>query len=333
MEKLEILKAENNFTIANSNAINILTGSEIMFRGIRTSSGNQTSKLKSLAGITTWVLEEAEEMDNEDEFDKIDQSVRQKNNQNRIILVMNPATKEHWIYQRFFEQAGVQPGFNGIKDDTCYIHTTYLDNAENLNPSIINQYNLMKARNPKKYEHQVMGGWIDRAEGVVFEHWEFGKFDDSIPFIFGQDFGYSVDPTTLIKVAIDQKRKVIYLHECLYRTGMSTDMIAFENKEHAQQSLIVGDSAEPRLIAELKAKGCRMVAAIKGPDSVRSGLMKMRDYKLIVSPTSRNIGKELNNYVWDDKKSNVPIDDYNHTIDAARYAFDRLSRKREFVAV
>ena len=104
------------------------TGSSIIFKGIKTSAGNQTAALKSLQGITTFVLDEAEELINEDDFDKIDQSVRAKNKPNRVILILNPTTKEHWIYQRFFAAKAVNGGHNGCKDNVTYIHTTFKDN-------------------------------------------------------------------------------------------------------------------------------------------------------------------------------------------------------------
>ena len=334
-EKIDLMQKNPDFDVNRNEIKNVVTDSSIIFSGIKTSSGNQTANLKSLQGITTWVLDEAEEMTDGETFDTIDLSVRNKQMQNRIILIMNPASKEHWVYKRFFQQAGVQPGFNGVKNDVTYIHTDYRDNKEHLADSYLRQIAEIKRLNPAKYQHKILGSWMDKAEGVIFENWELGEFDNSLPFIFGQDFGYSVDPTTLIKVAIDEKRKIIYLQELLYRTGLSTDMIAFENKQKAKDGLIVADSAEPRLIAELKAKPhhCNIVPAQKGPDSVRSGIAKMRDYKMIVTSESVNLVKELNNYIWSDKKSNVPVDDYNHCIDAARYAFERLSRKRTFVAV
>ena len=102
-EKIEMLGYENSFYTTKDEIVNKNTGSKILFRGIKTSSGDQTANLKSLQGITTWVMDEAEELVDEDIFDKIDLSVRQKGRDNRIILILNPTTKEHWIYERFFE--------------------------------------------------------------------------------------------------------------------------------------------------------------------------------------------------------------------------------------
>ena len=103
LEKIEALDVSEHFEINKSEIVNKLTGSDIIFRGIKTSSGNQTASLKSLQGIGVWVLDEAEELVDEETFDKIDLSIRQKGVHNRIILILNPTTKEHWIYKRFFE--------------------------------------------------------------------------------------------------------------------------------------------------------------------------------------------------------------------------------------
>ena len=102
IEKTSLMDVEHVFRINKADITNIFTGSDILFRGIKTSAGNQTANLKSLQGVTTWIMDEAEELIDEDIFDTIDLSVRQKDQQNRIILILNPTTKERWIYKRFF---------------------------------------------------------------------------------------------------------------------------------------------------------------------------------------------------------------------------------------
>jgi phage terminase large subunit len=102
-QKIELLELEPLFDVNRGEIRNKKSGSLIMFKGLKTSSGDQTANLKSLQGVTTWVLDEAEELIDESTFDKINLSIRQKGVQNRIILILNPATKEHWIYKRFFE--------------------------------------------------------------------------------------------------------------------------------------------------------------------------------------------------------------------------------------
>ena len=139
IEKIELLNRGGDFHITKDEVINKRTNSKILFRGIKTSSGNQVANLKSLQGVTTWVLDEAEELVDESIFDTIDLSVRQKGKQNRVILILNPTTKEHFIYQRFFEAKGVNEGINATHGDTTYIHTTYLDNIDNLSESYHNE--------------------------------------------------------------------------------------------------------------------------------------------------------------------------------------------------
>jgi len=319
-EKIELLKLNGSFDVNRSEIVNKVSGSEIIFKGLKTSSGDQTANLKSLQGVTTWILDEAEELTDETIFDKINLSVRQKGVQNRVILILNPATKEHWIYKRFFEEAGVKQGFNGVKGNVTYIHTTYLDNLQNLHQSFIDEIERVKQTNIKKFNHVILGGWLDKAEGVVFANWKFGDFNpDNLQVSFGQDFGFSIDPTTLIEVAIDKSKRKIYVKELLYKPKLTTSEIAQINLIHAQANLIIADSAEPRLITELKSKGCNIKGTEKGAGSISAGIALMQDFEIIVESNSQNIAKELNNFVFADKGSNLYIDKYNHAIDAIRY--------------
>lgn len=320
IEKIELLGYQDMFYITKDEIVNKVTGSKILFRGIKTSSGNQVANLKSLQGVTTWVLDEAEELVDESIFDTIDLSVRQKGIQNRVIMIMNPTTKEHFIYQRFFEAKGVQEGSNITKGDTTYIHTTYLDNLDNLSESYLAQIEDIKLRRPKKFKHQILGGWLDKAEGVIFENWTIGEFKHVGKSVFGQDFGFSVDPTTLVETNIDKTNKKIYLKLHYYKPSLTTTQIAELNNRIAKDSLIIADSAEPRLISELMSKGNNILPTIKGQCSVTYGIGMMQDFDLIVDPDSTELIKELNNYCWLEKKSSTPVDDFNHAIDAIRYA-------------
>lgn len=320
IEKLELLKIFDDFYITKDEIKNKRSGSKIIFKGIKTSSGDQTANLKSLQGVTTFVLDEAEELTSEDTFDKIDLSVRQQGKHNRVILILNPTTKEHWIYKRFFEEKGVQEGTNETKDNITYIHTTYLDNIENLSDSYLNQIEEIKKRRPEKFKHQLMGAFLNKSEGVIFTNWSIGKFKKVGVSVYGQDYGFSNDPSTLVETNIDTSNKIIYLRECFYLPKLTTSEIARLNTQHAIDNLIVGDSAEVRLLSELKSKGCNIIPSIKGVGSIIYGISLLQDYDLIVDEQSINLIKELNNYSWLEKKSNTPIDKYNHLIDAIRYA-------------
>ena len=283
---------DDDFYVNKAEVINTKSKSDILFRGIKTSAGNQTASLKSLQGISCWVLDEAEELIDENTFDTIDLSIREKNIQNRVILILNPVTKEHWIYNRFFQSKGVEGGFNGFKD--------------------------IKHTNFKKYTHKILGGWLDKAEGVVFERWSFGDFNpDNLQTSCGMDFGFSIDPDSLTEVAIDKKHKKIYLKEHIYRNGLKSQELAQIILDKVDNKLIIADSAEPRLIADLKHLGVNIKSVKKG--TIESGITRMQDYELIVSPESTNIAKELNNYVYADKGSKLYQDSFNHAIDGIRY--------------
>ena len=319
IEKLELLGVIDQFKITKDEIINTGNGSKIIFRGIKTSSGDQTANLKSLTGITTWVMDEAEELNDEDIFDKIDLSVRNKIQENRVILILNPTTKEHFIYKRWFEDRGVSAGSNITKEDTTYIHTTYLDNIDNLSESYIKQIETMKVRRPNRYKHTIEGAWLDKAEGVIFTDWTIGEFKQVGKVVYGQDYGFSNDPSTLVKTSIDKENKVIYIQLCFYQTKLTTSEILQLNKKFAADNLIVGDSAEPRLITEL-SRDCNVVPAIKGQGSITFGISLLQDYDLVITEDSTELIKELNNYCWLEKKSQTPVDNFNHAIDALRYA-------------
>jgi len=227
IEKIELMGVESDFRITKDEIINLTTGSSIMFKGIRTSSGNQTAALKSLSGVTTFVLDEAEELTDEDTFSKIDFSIRSKIKQNRCILILNPTTKEHWIYQRFFMYPNVKEGTNGVKGDVTYIHTTYEDNKENLSDSYLEQLYDLKKRNPVKYNHQILGGWLNKAEGTIITNWKVGQFLPYDLTCFGQDFGFSTDLTTLVKVSVDKDNRRVYVKEMYGAINLSTSDIIY----------------------------------------------------------------------------------------------------------
>ena len=318
LEKITLLGYENIFSVNKAEVVNLKNRSDILFRGIKTSAGNQTASLKSLTGVSNWVLDEAEELIDEDIFDTIDLSIREKEIQNRIILILNPVTKEHWIYKRFFEDKGVEAGFNGVRDNVCYIHSTYLDNKENLSKSFLERIETLKHNNFKKYQHKIMGGWLERAEGVVFDNWSIGEFNpDRLQTSCGMDFGFSVDPDSLTEVAIDKKKQKIYLKEHIYKNGLKSQDLAQLILEKVGQKLIIADSAEPRLIADLKHLGVNIKPVKKG--TIESGITRMQDYHLVITPESTNIAKELNNYAYQDKGSKLYIDNWNHAIDGIRY--------------
>ena len=314
---IEDLGIESHFEINKTEITNKQTGVSILFRGVKTGSTSQTANLKSITGITTVVFDEFEEIPDRQIFKKIDYSVRVKGVQNRVIMIQNPSTKMFWGYEEYFLNK---------REDTTYIHTTYLDNIDNLNEDVIKDFERLKEINPKEYDNVVMGGWLDRVEGVIFTNWEHGDFDNSLPYLYGADYGFAQDPSTLIKVALDESKKVIYCEEKLYQTHLSTDQLKEVYKSIVKDDVVICDSAELRLINDLISCNINAIPTQKKPGSVLAGIKKLQGYKIVICGDGSNLIKELNNYCWIDRGTKeIPIDKHNHLIDALRYAVQYLS--------
>ena len=163
-------------------------------------------------------------------------------------------------------------------------------------------------------------GLTGTLQGAVFTNWKTGQFKEVSKAVYGQDFGFSNDPTTLVKTSIDKDNKIIYVQECFYKKQLTASDIATLNRKFAGDSLIIADSAEPRLISDLKSKGCNILPTIKGQGSVMFGISLLQDYDLIIDPNSLELIKELKNYIWLEKKSQTPCPNFDHLIDGLRYA-------------
>jgi len=326
--KLEILELEDLFHITNKEIINKLTGSKIIFKGLKTGSKVQTANLKSIEGLTVFVLDEAEELRDEEIFDTINLSIRTKDADNQVILVFNPPTKQHWLYTRWFRDSGVTPGSNITKGNATYIHTTFKDNLEHLSNDFINEMRSLEITNPAKYNNIVLGGFKDKAEGLIITNWELGIFPD-VKSEFAIDFGYSNDPSALIECYINHSKKTLHVKERIYHTGIIPSKLSEITKDITGKSLIIADSASPDVIGELANKKCNIIP-VKKPQIVER-LELLRSYKIIVDPNSKNIIEELNEYCWDPHypMGDRPIDDFNHAIDAINYYVVYRSRNRK----
>ena len=327
MEKIELDGTTKYFKTTKTDIVNKMTKSRIMFRGIKTSSGNQTAKLKSIQGITTFVCDEAEEWTSEDEFDKIMLSIRKKGIQNRIIIIMNPCDSNHFIYKKYIEKTHKLVEIDGVQvqisthPNVLHIHTTYFDNLENLSPEFLKEVEDMKVSNPEKYAHVVIGRWADVAEGAVFKKWGIVKeFPQECKKVgIGQDFGFTNDPSAAVRCGIIDNR--LYVDELFYETDMLSSAIANRLKPFSMK--VFADSQDPRLIQEIKNRGVNIYPVDKFPGSIKAGIDKIKDMEFFVTERSYNIITELRKYVWDKDKDgnyiNEPVDEYNHLMDAIRY--------------
>lgn len=327
MEKIELDGTSKYFKTTKTDVLNKRTGSRIMFRGIKTSSGNQTAKLKSIHGITVFVCDEAEEWTDEIDFEKIVLSIRQVGIDNFVIIIMNPTDSNHFIYKKYIEKTHKLVEIDGVQvqisthPNVLHIHTTYLDNLENLSPEFLKEVEDMKVNNPEKYAHVVIGRWADVAEGAVFKKWgivkEFPDFAKKVAL--ASDWGYTNDPSTGVRCGIVDNR--LYVDELFYETGMLTNAIAEKLKPWGLK--VYGDSADPRLIQEIKNRGVNIYPVDKFPGSINAGIDKIKEMELFVTERSYHIIEELRKYVWDKDKDghyiNSPVDAWNHCIDPIRY--------------
>lgn len=212
--------------------------------------------------------------------------------------------------------------------------TTNYKCNEWLDASDLKLFEDMRLHNPRRYRVAGLGDW-GIVEGLIYENWVERSFtlDDirHCQTISGLDFGYTNDPTAFLIGFIDQDAKKIYIWDEIYKKGLTNRMIYQEIQDagYAKEK-ITADSAEPKSIDELRELGLRVHGARKGRDSINNGIQYIQDYQIIVHPRCVNFLTEINNYTWDSDKFgdriNVPIDDFNHLMDALRYAVSDLQK-------
>lgn len=311
------------------------TGQKIYFRGL-----DDPLKVTSITvevGNLCWMwIEEAYEIMKEPDFDMLDESIRGEVPEGlfkQITMTFNPWNEHHWIKKRFFDAA---PDPDVLALTTNYMCNEWLDAADK------KVFDTMKKNNPRRYRVAGLGDW-GIVEGLVFENWEEKAFNmdelkriHGIKSAFGLDFGYTNDPSALWCGMIDLKGKVIYVFDEMYKHGMSNEAIEREITSMGyRKERIRADSAEPKSIDRLRDIGIsNITAARKGKDSVNNGIDFIQDFKIVVHPRCVNFITEISNYTWDTdkfgKKLNVPIDDFNHLMDAMRYALEDFVKGRSF---
>lgn len=343
-QKIELDNTEEHFYVTKTEIENRYSGSKILFRGIKTSSGRQTAKLKSIPGLTTFVCDEAEEWVDENDFDKIMLSIRKQDVQLRVIIVMNPPDVNHFIYKKYIKNTHKIIQVDGVDipisthPNVLHIHTTYLDNVDNLNEIFLDEIKEIKTKsieqctksdgtidrhkfNNSKYAHIVIGRFAELAEGVIFTNYEIiNEIPDWVKKRgIGMDFGYSNDPTAIIDCGLVDND--LYLDEICYKTRMGTGDIISVLKKYPLN--VISESADPRLVNEIHNAGIRIKAVEKYPGSIKAGIDKMLELNIKITKRSINILEEFRTYTWDKDKNdnyiNEPVDENNHAIDAARY--------------
>ena len=311
------------------------TGQKIYFRGL-----DDPLKVTSITvdvGSLCWMwIEEAYEIMNEDDFNILDVSIRGQVEDGlfkQITLTFNPWNEHHWMKKRFFDAA---PDPDILAITTNYLCNEWLDAADR------KVFETMKKQNPRRYRVAGLGDW-GIVEGLIFENWEEKAFDleaikqiAGIKSAFGLDFGYTNDPSALWCGMVDLAGKVIYVFDEMYKPGLSNERIYDTiNEMGYRKERIRADSAEPKSIDRLRDLGISNIqTARKGKDSINNGIDFIQDFKIIIHPRCVNFLTEISNYTWDvdkfGKKLNRPIDDFNHLMDAMRYALENFSKGETF---
>lgn len=332
----------------------IPTGQKIYFRGL-----DDPLKVTSITvdvGSLCWMwIEEAYEIMKEDDFDILDESIRGEVPEElfkQITLTFNPWNEHHWMKHRFFDdfvgtdsegKPKYKPRKNPLSKDgeilaltTNYLCNEWLDKAD------FKVFKRMKEQNPRRYQVAGLGNW-GIVEGLIFENWEEKAFDldniikiPGIKSAFGLDFGYTNDPSALFCGLIDLKNMVIYVFDEMYQTGLVNNAI-YKNIQGMGyvKEKITADSAEPKSIAELRELGLSHIkGARKGKDSINNGIQYIQNFHIVIHPKCVNFLTEISNYTWSvdkfGKKLNVPIDDFNHLMDAMRYALEDFVKGETF---
>ena len=316
--------------------VNVETGQKIFFRGL-----DDPLKVTSITvdvGVLCWLwIEEAYEIMQESDFDTIDESIRGEVPEGlfkQITLTFNPWNEHHWIKKRFFD---VPPDPDILAITTNYLCNEWLDEADK------KVFERMKKQNPRRYRVAGLGDW-GIVDGLVYENWHEQMFSlkqiqEQHPDLksgFGLDYGFTNDPSAAFIGFVDLETHTIYVWDEMYEKGLSNKKI-YDTlcKMGYGKDRFTAESAEPKSNAELKSYGMRVKGAEKGKDSVNNGIQWIQDCTIIIHPRCVNFLTEISNYTWEkDKfgnKRNVPIDDFNHLMDAMRYGLEQYIRNNKWL--
>lgn len=300
------------------------TGQKILFRGLDDPL-KVTSVTVNVGYLCFLWIEEAYEITNEEDFDMLDESIRGEVPDGlfkQITLTLNPWNERHWIKKRFFDAP---------KDPDIFTLTTNYKINEWLDKSDLKVFERMKENNPRRYQVAGLGHW-GIVDGLVYENWSEQEYNfdtvKNLQIVCGLDYGYTNDPTALFVGFLDRENKKLYVWDELYQKGLSNRQISDKIKSMGYgKERITADSAEPKSNDELNYLGLRVTGAKKGADSVMNGIQWIQELKIIIHPRCVNFITEIGNYSWaSDKfgnKLNKPMDEFNHEMDAMRYALEK----------
>ena len=240
-----------------------------------------------------------------------------------IIIDFNPSDPVHWLYSELIDSK---------RDDVETWVTTYQDNKF-LSPELVREIELLKSKDPDYWRVFGEGQRAVFSNRQIFPNWNYIPYSDfpDLDYHLGLDFGFSNDPTAILKVA--KKNDKLYVHELLYKTGLTNrDISNYLKAQGLNHTLMFCDSAEPKSIEELRQMDCLAKPAIKGAGSITAGISLIKEFDVYVSKESKNLINEQRTYFWQQLKDgtiiNTPIDKNNHLCDALRYATYSMYKNR-----
>lgn len=304
MDAIEFMGKERDFKVVKNRIINKLTGSIISFKGIRSTTG---AKLKSLSGFTTLVIEEAMEVESFEEFSKIDEGIRVKGKPLKVILLYNPGVAlGAWIHDEWFVDGKPNPQ---AFEDTVFMHSTFLDNEENLNPSVVQRYKDLELKRPKYYVNTILAEWTLDSEGRVYDGWDiYAGMEDSPEFtVYGLDFGYGgVDSTSLIKV--DYFEGTWYLTEVFSKPKIRMgEVVALMRQNNVPlDARIYADYAVPLFLTEIRLGGYKGIRKCK-KGKVSEKVKIMQDKKIVIIDENKSSSLYYGYITWSvNEKGKLP---------------------------
>lgn len=311
------------------------TGQQILFAGL-----DDPLKLTSITvaqGYLNFVwIEEAFQIEKQEMFETLEESIRgilPSHLFHQITLSFNPWSEDHWLRKRFYNDTYDRE----YTDDLIYAITTDYTMNEFLDEVTLKRFEEMKIKRPNRFRVAGLGEW-GIAEGLVYNNWEVLEFDPikllrsdfSLEAAFGLDFGFTNDPSAFIAVIVDLRNKRLFIFDEFYKKRLLNNEIAEEIKIRGySKDEITADCAEAKSIEEIRNYGIsRIKQSSKGKGSVNQGIQYIQQFDIYVHPKCTNTIMEFKNYVWEEKNGitlNKAADNYNHLMDALRYALEKYS--------
>lgn len=339
VDKINLLGKGRHFRATKESVVNRVSKGVLYFKGLLGSSGNQVARLKSIHKLRKFVLDEAQELTKESDFDTIDLSIREIDAANDVWLSLNPTDIHHWICRRFFRERGVPYDYNGVVDDTRYIHTDWRDNRSNLSESFIKKALECERKNPERYQNIYLGDWSIKRNGLIYPKWESitrAEIPLGLEWWYCNDWGYSGDPDALCRMAFDPLTRTLYVVEVMYAKEKLPKHVAAamrqdcaDNGFDVDKCVVFCDPARPDSIEELRTQyGINAMKGINRDKPGRIGYLQGFRVRYV----GENIDNEVTQYSWlpsptdEEVFTDVPQDGNDHAMDAISYGSTYLRR-------